>query len=143
MLVLLLGLVNGPPVAPVPDTPAALAGDTRAITASVGTSVGGAWSGEWADPGARAPIPLRASFTKGAAKTVFGYFTFIDRGVRRTVLRQGITGADGLRFVWPGGRSLQLRLTDSDRLEGRVVATPIHGAAPAPVGSMSLSRLQP
>jgi hypothetical protein len=143
MLVLILALVNVPEPSPVPDTLVDRPGDTRAISASVGQSVGGAWSGEWADTGARALIPLEASFTMGAAKTVFGHFTFIEPGVRRTVLRQGIAAADGLRFVWPGGRWLQLRLTHSDRLEGRMIGTPTDGAIGAPVGSMSLSRLQP
>ena len=76
----------------------------------------------------------------GAAKSVFAYFTFIEHGVRRTVLRQGVSAADGLRFVWPGGRRLDLRLTDPDRLEGEMVATSAEGGARVRAGSMSLAR---
>src|SRR5918997_236447 len=116
MLVLILALVNGPQPSPVPDAPVSQPGPPQALAASVGESVGGAWAGEWAEGDARTPIGLEAAFRMGAAKTVFGYFTFIERGVRRTVLRQGIAGADGLRFVWSGGRWLQLRLNGADRL---------------------------
>ena len=143
MLVLILALVNNPQPSPVPDTPVSSPGDAHAVIALAGATVGGAWAGEWADSGGRAATPMEASFTIGAAQSAFGYFTFIERGVRRTVLRQGIAAADGLRFAWPGGRSLQLRLTDSDRLEGGIVAMPALGPPGAPLGSISLSRLRP
>lgn len=139
MLVLILALVNGPQPSPVPDRTASPPAHARPVTASVGEAVGGTWAGEWADAGAGAPIGLEAAFTTGAARTVFAYFTFIEHGVRRTVLRQGVTVADGLHFVWPGGRRLELRLTNADRLEGTMVAMPAEGA-PGVAGSMSLSR---
>lgn len=136
MLLLILSLVNGSQPAPAPEPPRVVA---RSVAAPIFETVSGAWTGQWSDAAARAPIEVEAAFTPAAAETVFGSFTFIDNGVRRTVLRQGVAAADGLRFVWPGGRRLDLRLTASDRLEGDMVTTP-EGAAGVTAGSMSLSR---
>jgi hypothetical protein len=141
MLVLILALANGAQPSPVPDGIASGSTYPSAMVSSVGAAVGGAWAGEWAEVGAGAPVGLEAAFRTGAAaKTVVGYFTFIEHGVRRTVLRQGVSAADGLRFVWPGGRQLTLRLTGSDRLEGEMVATPASGGAQVHAGAVSLSR---
>jgi hypothetical protein len=140
MLVLILALANGAQPSPVPDGIASGAAYPSAMVSSVGAVVGGAWAGEWAEVGARAPIGLEAAFTGTAAKTVLGYFTFIEHGVRRTVLRQGVSAVDGLRFMWPGGRQLKLRLTGSDRLEGEMVAAPASGGGHVHAGTVSLSR---
>ncbi len=139
MLVLILALANGAQPSPVPNGVASGSAYPSAMVSSVGAAVGGAWAGEWAEVGAGAPIGLEAAFRTGAAKTVFGYFTFIEHGVRRTVLRQGVSAVDGLRFMWPGGRQLKLRLTGSDRLEGEMVAA-ASGGAPVHAGAVSLSR---
>jgi hypothetical protein len=135
LLVLLLAIANGgqPPGAPETQ-PAAAPGAVAAMPAALT----GSWAGEWAEPGAPAPIGLEASFTT-ATRKVIAYFTFIENGVRRTVLRQGVPAADGLRFAWPGGRRLDLRFTASDRLEGDIV-TPGDGAAGVRTGAVSLSR---
>jgi hypothetical protein len=134
LLVLLLSLANGGQPFGGPETqPAAAPGVVTAMPAGVT----GSWAGQWAEPGARAPIGVEASFTTAARKVV-AYFTFIENGVRRTVLRQGVPSGDGLRFAWPGGRRLDLRFTASDRLEGDVVTTGDGGAMRT--GAMSLSR---
>jgi hypothetical protein len=141
MLVLILALGHGPQPSPAPDPSASPRTDVRAAVASVGDTVTGAWKGEWAEAEGRAPVGLEAAFRTGSAGTVFGYFTFIERGVRRTVLRQGVSAADGVRFWWPEGRRLELRLTDFGRLQGHLVpARPEEGAG-APAGSVSLSRV--
>jgi hypothetical protein len=141
MLALLLALANGAQPSSAPNGIASGPAYPSAMVSSVGAAVGGAWAGEWAEAGAGAPIGLEAAFRTGAtAKTVFGYFTFIEHGVRRTVLRQGVSAVDGLRFMWPGGRQLKLRLTGSDRLEGEMVATPAPGGAQVHAGAVSLSR---
>lgn len=142
MLVLILGFLNGPQ--PAPDTgpfPSASPPAHARAVSSLGDAVGGAWAGEWAAEAGRAPIGMEAAFRPGAAATVFAYFTFIERGVRRTVLRQGVSAADRLWFPWPGGRRLELRLTDADRLQGELLAVRGDGGAGTPAGSMSLSRL--
>lgn len=142
MLVLILALANSAQPSPAPNGIASGSDHPSAMVSTVGEAVGGAWAGEWAEAGAAgAPIGLEAAFKSGAAaKTVFGYFTFIEPGVRRTVIRQGVSAVDGLRFMWPGGRQLKLRLTGSDRLEGEMVAAPEPGGARVHMGSMSLSR---
>jgi hypothetical protein len=137
MLLLILTLANGGQPVPEPEPSASPRDALRAVAPL--QAVTGAWAGEFADATARGPVPLEVAFTTAAARTVFAYFTFIENGVRRTVLRQGVFGADGLRFPWPGGRRLDLRLTGSDRLEGDMVSTR-EGAAGVPAGSMSLSR---
>lgn len=139
MLILILALANSGQPSPAPEPSASVRDTTRTLVAPVGEALTGAWAGEWAEAGARGPIALEAAFTAAAARTVFAYFTFIENGVRRTVLRQGVFGAEGLRFPWPGGRRLDLRLTDSDRLEGAMVKMG-DGAAGVPAGSVSLSR---
>jgi hypothetical protein len=139
MLLLILALVNGGQPSPEPEPSASVRDTTRAAVAPVGEAVTGTWAGEWAEAGARGPIALEVAFATAAARTVFAYFTFIENGVRRTVLRQGVFGAEGLRFPWPGGRRLDLRLTTSDRLEGDLLKMR-EGVAGVPAGSMSLSR---
>ena len=137
MLALILALADGAQPSPAPDGIASGSAYPSAMIASV---VSGAWAGEWAEAGAAA-IGLEAAFRTGAAaKSVLGYFTFIEHGVRRTVVRQGLSAVDGLRFMWPGGRQLKLRLTGSDRLEGEMVATPASGGAQVHAGAVSLSR---
>lgn len=133
MLALILALA--------PNGTASGSGDPSAMVPSVGSAVSGAWAGEWAEAGVAAPIGLEAAFTPGiASKTVFGYFTIIEHGVRRTVLRQGVSAVDGVRFMWPGRRQLKLRLAGSDRLEGEMVTTPAPGGAHVHAGAVSLSR---
>src|SRR5687768_5952243 len=139
MLALLLALANGAQPSPAPNGIASGPAYPSAMVSSAGAAVSGAWAGEWAEVGTGAPIGLEAAFTTGtAAKTVLGYFTFIEHGVRRTVLRQGVSAVDGLRFMWPGERQLKLRLTGSDRLEGEMVAAPASGGAPVHAGAVSL-----
>ena len=143
MLALLLALANGAQPSPGPSGIASGSAYPSAMVSSVGAAVAGTWAGEWAEAGARTPIGLEAAFTTGAAKTVFGSFTFNEDGVRRTVLRQGASTVDGLRFMWPGGRQLKLRLTGSDRLEGEMLAEPASGGAGVHTGAVSLSRRLP
>ena len=141
MLMLILTLAHGGQPSPEPEPPASIRDMTRTVAAPV-DRLTGAWAGEWAEAGARGPVALEVAFTKAAARTVFAYFTFIENGVRRTVLRQGVSGAEGLRFPWPDGRRLDLRLTASDRLEGDVLKVR-DGAPGVPAGSVSLSRRAP
>jgi hypothetical protein len=141
MLVLILALANGAQPSPVPDGITSSSAHPSVMVSTVGEAVGGAWAGQWAEAGTGAPIGMEAAFTTGAAaKTVLAYFTFIEHGARRTVFRQGVSAVDGLRFTWPGGRQLKLRLTGSDRLEGEMVAAPASSGARVHAGSMSLSR---
>ncbi len=133
LLALLLALANGEPTSAMASAPAT----ARGMVAP--PAVSGVWAGEWADGDARGPVKVEAAFTTATAKKVLAHFTFIDKGVRRTVLRQGVSVGDGFRLAWPGGRTLDLRLTASDRLEGAMMATR-DGAATVAAGSVSLSR---
>src|SRR5688572_8752420 len=65
LLVLLLAIANGGQPSSAPEPAAA-----TMQGAATPDAVRGAWAGEWAEPGARGPIAVEASFTTAAARKV-------------------------------------------------------------------------